>query len=152
MAELSLEPYAARLVWRFEQPQPLTTWQDLLAALLDELGLACSTSDRHVIGHIKAFALLPAGGFLRGSKVTACYPADVEAHIDWHASSVPPPAERASARDTNHAPDQARSGHTELEMTLNMLVYGLPMDSARRMVKATAVSQAARWNAELEIF
>jgi hypothetical protein len=38
-----------------------------------------------------------------------------------------------------------------LEITLNLLVYGLPVDSARRMVKATAASQAAHWNAELEI-
>jgi hypothetical protein len=168
MAELSLEPFAARLRWRLTESQPLEGWQDLMAGLLDELAIACSTSKSHVIGHIKALALLPSGGYLRGSKVSTSYPADVEAQSVGgdtpQPTSAKPPntdigsdgfgrsiaAEAATTNASGSASDK-NSEYAQLEMTLNLLVYGLPLDSARRIVSETCASAAARWDAELEI-
>ncbi|MBC7252081.1 MAG: hypothetical protein H5T62_17615 [Anaerolineae bacterium] len=127
MDSLTLEPYAARLRWRFPQEQTLQKWQTLLANFLDELGRACVTSGPYVIGHIKAIALLPGGGFLRGSKVSARYPADTEC--------------------TGQDPDR----YAELDMTLNVLVYGPSWTETHRLVSEVGLALAQRWGAELSI-
>lgn len=127
MDPLTLEPYAARLRWRFPQAQALDRWQALFAALLDELAVACTQGGGRVVGHIKGLALLPGGGFVRGSKVSPRYPSDVDiegAAIDACA---------------------------ELEVALNVLVYGLPLSEGRRIVPEIGQGLAQRWGAELEI-
>ena len=127
MDQLTLEPYAARLRWRFPQAQSLERWQALSAEFLDELALACTAGGGRVVGHVKGLALLPGGGFLRGSKVSARYPADVDvegAEIDACA---------------------------DLEMALNVLVYGLPLTEGRRLVLEIGQGLAQRWGAELDV-
>ncbi len=127
MDPLTLEPYAACLRWRFPKAQALESWQALFAALLDELALACTAGSVRVIGHIKGLALLPGGGFLRGSKVSIEYPSDVEI---VGASS---------------------GAYSELELTLNLLVYGLPLSEGQRLVPEIGEQLALRWDAELEV-
>jgi len=127
MDSLTLEPYAARLRWRFPQEQSPQKWQTLLANFLDELGRACVTAGPYVIGHIKGLALLPGGGFLRGSKVSAHYPADTE----------------YTGQDTDR--------YAELDMTLNVLMYGPSWTETRRLVSEVGLSLAQRWGAELSI-
>lgn len=122
-----LEPYAARLCWRFPEAQPVERWQALLAALLDELGQACTIAGPYTIGHIKGLALLPEGGFLRGSKVSSRYPADTEIN-------------------------GATIGfYTELEIAINVLIYGLPLAKAHSIVSEVSLALAQRWGAELEV-
>lgn len=127
MENLTLEPYAAWLRWRFPEAQALEGWQTLFAALLDELALACTTDGVRVIGHIKGLALLPGGGYLRGSKVSVEYPSDVEIA-------------------------GATSGScSELEFALNLLVYGLPLSEGQQIVSKIGKRLALRWGAELEV-
>jgi len=127
MDPLALEPYAARLRWRFPEAQPLANWQALFAAFLDELGWACTAAGRRVIGHIKGLALLPGGGFLCGSKVSPHYPPDMEISGATADSCA------------------------ELELDLNVLVFGLPLSEAGRIVPEVGQAQALRWGAELEV-
>lgn len=127
MDQLTLEPYAARLRWRFPEAQPLDRWQALFAAFLDELALACTAGEPSVIGHIKGLALLPGGGYLRGSKVSVRYPADMEL-------------------------DGATAGQfPDLEMALNVLVYGLDLSQAQRRVLDTGQALAQRRGTVLEV-
>ena len=127
MAELTLEPYAARVHWRFAEAQSAETWRELFAALLDGLAPACTGGGLHIIGHIKGLIVLPDGGFLRGSKVSDQYPADVE--VEGAAAGL----------------------EAELEMSLNVLVYGPPLAETRRIVSQVAQATARRWNAEVRI-
>ena len=127
MDPLTLEPYAARLCWRFPGAQPLERWQALFAAFLDELGQACAAEGARVIGHIKGLALLPGGGYLRGSKVSTDYPADVETK------------------------EALTDSCAELELSLNVLVYGLRLSEAQRIVPETSLALGQRWGAELEV-
>ena len=80
-----------------------------------------------MIGHIKCVALLPGGGFLRGSKISVHYPPDMA----LHAGNVVPVA--------------------MLELSLNVLVYGLPLSEARHILRETALHLAQKWGAGLEI-
>ena len=127
MDELTLTPYAARLQWCFSAPRPLAEWRKLLAELLDELALATQSVESAVIGHIKALVLLPAGGYVRGSKVSAAVPADVEI---------------AAAHQTDCA---------ELELSLNVLVYGLPLPEMQRIVAGVVLALALCWEAEAQL-
>jgi hypothetical protein len=127
MDPLTLQPCATRLRWRFPEPQPLERWQTLFAAFLDRLALDCDASGPYVIGHIKGLVLLPGGGYLRGSKVSTQYAADVEV-----------------GRST-------RTLFKDLELELQVLVYGLPLPEAQRIVQEAGQALAQNWNAELEV-
>jgi hypothetical protein len=125
---LELEPYAARLCWRFAEAQSLETWQALFTAFLDQVAQACTAAGGpRVIGHIKGLMLLPGGGFLRGSVVSARYPPQVEI-------------------------SRAASGTcAELEMALNVLVYGLPLTEAQQLVPEAGQRLARRWGAVVDV-
>ncbi len=127
MDQLTLEPYAAHLHWRFPEAQSSETWRELFATLLDGLAPACTGGGLYVIGHIKGLVILPDGSFLRGSKISVQYPADVE-------------MEGAAA-----------DFWVELEMSLNVLVYGPPLSETRRIVSRVAQTTARQWNAEVTI-
>ena len=127
MDQLSLEPYAARIRWHFSDAQPLSYWKTLCATFLDDVAFACMARPPAVIGHIKGLALLPGGGFLRGSKVSTRHAADVEIS---GASAV-------SCR--------------ELEIALNVLVYGLPAFEAERVVGETGRAIAMHAGATFEV-
>lgn len=126
MTAPSLSPYAARLRWYFATAQAADQWQALVATFLEDLAAACVAGEMHVIGHIKALALLPDGGFLRASTISARHPADVA-------------IERAGDRPCS-----------ELELALNVLVYGLAWTEAHQLVKASAQQVAADRGAVVE--
>ena len=127
MDQLNLEPFAARIRWRFPEAQPLSRWQSLVASFLDQVALACATNPSVVIGHIKGLALLPGGGFLRGSKVSTKHSADVEIA-------------------------DAQTGECqELEMALNVLVYGLAWSEAKRIVLKAGDAIATQAGAMFEV-
>jgi hypothetical protein len=114
MTEYHLHPLAARLRWYFPSPLAPDAWAALLADTVGAVARECQAAGPVVIGHIKALALLPAGGYLRASAISAQHPVDVEAQA---------------------APSQAL---TELTITLNVIVYGLPFEAARRIVTEQA--------------
>jgi hypothetical protein len=123
MAELILEPYAVRLHWRL--PAVDGRWEAVLTEYLETLAQGCQAAGVCVIGHIKALALFPGGGYLRVSVVSPGVPAGVEG--------------------------QAPAGCTELSLALNVIVYGLGRELVEKITLETATSLAAQWEGEVSI-
>ena len=110
MSALALQPFAARVHWKFAAPLPMAEWVEVIRAYVETLAGRCGGS-KHVIGHIKALAVLPEGGFIRASAVDATRRADAEA--------------------SGALPDRSPA----VTFTLNVLVYGLPFEQAREMAQ-----------------
>lgn len=105
-----LEPYAVIQEWNL--PGADENWESVLVDYLQRIAQRCATSGKCVIGHIKALATFPDQGYLRVSVVAADIPASIE-------GKAPP-------------------GCASLELTLNVLVYGLERDIIEQIVKETA--------------
>lgn len=117
MSSLELHPLAATLRWWLPAPLSLDEWAALMADYLSAIAGDCQAMGQVVIGHIKALALLPDGGFVRASAVSAAHPVDTEIRT----------GERHEAQ--------------ELTLTVNVIVYGLPLSAARQIVVENAQSQ-----------
>ena len=121
MADLILEPYT--VVQRWSQPAASGDWESRLSEYLQTLAQNCAEMDGAVIGHIKALALFPEGQYLRASVVSADRLATVEGCVPH--------------------------GFTTLELTLNVLVYGLTREQIKKIVERTAREAASRWGIEI---
>jgi hypothetical protein len=117
VADLRLEPYAAVQLWRL--PEADGRWESILADYLQALAQRCAASPQAVIGHLKAMALFSKGGYLRVSVIAAHIPATVSGQVP--------------------------AGYAELELTLNVLVYGLPWTEIEQIVHETSTEFASRW-------
>ena len=117
MADLILEPYSTVLCLQVLQTglQPELVLKDALETLAGK----CPAAGNSVIGHIKALALFPDHQYLRVSVVAANLPATLEG--------------------------AAPADCTELEITLNVLVYGLTRSQIDEIVLATLSEIAQRW-------
>ena len=123
MAELILEPYAVNQRWRLSGGYD--NWETLVSEFLETLARRCNETGKCIIGHIKALALLPAGGYLRVSVVSPTVAAGVE-------GSVP-------------------MGCTELVFTLNVAVYGLGRELLERITGETADHLSKKWKGGVTI-
>jgi hypothetical protein len=97
MANLILEPFAVVQHWHLQDADG--HWEDILAEYLQTLAQRCYSAGPCVIGHIKALALFPDKRFVRVSLVAVNIPANIDGKVP--------------------------SGCTDLELTLNVLIYGL---------------------------
>ena len=112
MSEMILEPLAAHVRFIAPAPRQIQDWTGILKDYFKTLATLCDLAGPCVIGHIKGLALLPAGGYIRVSAVSASMPVQIE---------------------TNVSGDFA-----ELTITLNMLVYGLPGKSLEGIAESAA--------------
>lgn len=78
MSELPLSPFATRLTLRFDPPLGPQQCAVRLRELLQALARIEERVPGSVVGHIKLFAELPDGGYVRGSAVSAARAAEVE--------------------------------------------------------------------------
>ncbi len=118
MPELTLEPYAVVQHWRL--PGADGRWEAILAQYLQALAQRCvGASGGAVVGHIKALALFPNQGYLRLSVVAPNIPASIE-------GKAPP-------------------GCTSLELTLNVLVYGLERSTIEQITQDASDDIARQW-------
>jgi hypothetical protein len=97
----------------------------LITEYLEDIARACNNEGKGLVGHIKALALFPGGNSLRVSVVSPDLPADRE-------GGVP-------------------SGCAEIDLTVNVIVYGLERAVLERIVHETAVDLTRRWKGEVEI-
>jgi hypothetical protein len=97
VAELILEPYAVVQHWHL--PDADGYWESILGEYLQTIATRCTSAKKCVIGHIKALVLFQDQGYLRMSVIAANIPASIEGEVP--------------------------NGCTELELTLNVLIYGL---------------------------
>jgi hypothetical protein len=118
MSSLDPLPFAARLHWHFSGGLYLPSWQVLFSLLLEYVAVQCESAGPYVIGHIKALARFPEGGYIRVSTISSTRPPSVEV-----GGIVPEVSE-------------------DLLLTINVLVHGLPLAEARRIVGNTAAGLA----------
>ena len=123
MAELILEPYTVKQRWRLFGDAD--RWENLISEFMETLARRCHEPGKGIIGHIKALALFPDGGYLRVSVVSPTLPAGVE-------GSVP-------------------MGCTELVLTLNVIVYGVERDALERSTRETANHLTKKWKGGITI-
>ncbi len=123
MAELILEPYTVKQRWRLIGDAD--RWENLISEYLETLARRCHETGKGMIGHIKALALFPDGGYLRVSVVSPTLPAGV-------GGSVP-------------------TGCTELLLTLNVIVYGLARDALERLTREVADHLNKKWKGGIAI-
>ncbi len=121
MAELTLEPYAVVQHWRLAEAAG--HWETILAEYLQTVAERCVASGPAVIGHIKALALFPEGQYLRLSVVAPHLPATV-------TGQVPP-------------------GCAALDLTLNVLVYGLDRTRIEQITQDAAQATATAWKGDV---
>lgn len=114
MAELILEPYSVVQHWNL--PGADGHWESILGEYLHTIAVRCTAAEKCVIGHIKALSIFPDEGFLRVSVIAANIPASIE-------GTVP-------------------SGCTDLELTLNVLIYGLEQIVIEKIVVEIATEIA----------
>ena len=123
MAELILEPYAINQRWKLFGDAD--TWENLISEFMETLARRCHETGKGIIGHIKALALFPDGGYLRISVVSPTLPAGME-------GSVP-------------------MGCAELVLTLNVIIYGLERDALERFTRETTDHLTKRWKGGITI-
>jgi hypothetical protein len=115
--ELTLEPYAVEQTWHL--PHAVGYWESILGEYLQQIAEECTSSGNSVVGHIKALATFSENKYLRISVVAANIPANVEGNVPSHC--------------------------TELELTLNVLIYGLERRSIETIAHKTANKIATYW-------
>lgn len=106
-----LHPFTAVYQVDFSRPVAAEEHRRLLAELLERVARGCMAAGARLIGHIKAFALQPGGGYLVGS-VT-------------------------SARSSAQLKDSELQVGDCLEVSLTVLVYGLERERLAQIVAET---------------
>ncbi len=125
MNSLMLEPYAARLQWRFAKPLTGPEWGTLVAEHFQLLATRSGDIAACVVGHIKGLAIAPDDGYVRVNLVSPSIPADVECQIQ----------------------DQ----HTALTFDVNVLIFGLTLEQVKQLTADTAEDVALRRGGQIEI-
>lgn len=117
MADLTLKPYAVVQHWTL--PGVEGRWEAIIGEYLQTIAQRCSTAGQSVIGHIKALALFPDNSYLRVSVIAPNIPASIDGKVP--------------------------SGCSHLEITLNVLVYGLERVVIEQITRETAHEAANQW-------
>jgi hypothetical protein len=96
-----VEPLVAHSIWTFARPVEPASAAAAVGAWLAGVAAGCPAPGGHVMGHIKAYASLPAGGCIQGNATSTRQPPHVERH------------------------EPAGTALVRLDVTLNVLVVGL---------------------------
>lgn len=110
MDGMKLEPYAVLQSWHL--PDAKGQWKSILGAYLQKIAQRCIDKGECVVGHIKALSTFSDQNYLRISVIAPHIPANFEGD------------EPADC--------------TELELTVNVLVYGLERSTIEKITRETA--------------
>lgn len=116
-----VEPLVACSRWAFGRPVEPAVAASALREWLAGIASGCASPGGHVMGHIKAYAALPAGGCIRGNATSTRQAPDVELH------------------------EPAAATLAALEITLNVLVVGLGPEAVRGQAIRALDAVAARY-------
>lgn len=111
MSSPELHPFAGQYQVHYARPACEEENRRMLAELLERIAHESAAAGTTLIGHIKAYASQPGGGYMKGSVTSIRAPAQVEAH---------------SMHD-----------HEQLNVSLVVLVYGLEAERLERIVAQT---------------
>ena len=127
MSKPGLDPFAVRLRWRFGENRPLEVCMATVSEVVESIARRCGEESGYTVGHIKALATFPDGGFVRASAISPTRPVDIESG--------------------GSPPDYC----DEFTVTLAVLVYNLPYTLARQMVSDAAETAARRHGGCVEL-
>jgi hypothetical protein len=108
MSISELHPFTGHYLVRYTNPAAERENRQMLAELLECITQKCAAAGATLIGHIKAFASQPGGGYMTASVTSANVPAQVEA--------------------------STLQNHEQLNLYLVVLVYGLEVDRLAQIV------------------
>jgi hypothetical protein len=94
-------------------------WDTILGEYLEKVAQRCTDEGDCVIGHIKALSTFSDHSYLRISVVAAHIPANIEGKVP--------------------------AGVAELDLTVNVLVFGLERALIEKITRDTANEIASRW-------
>ena len=120
MSDIHLEPFAALIDWRMDDPISGEEWQNLLSTYLENLGKRGTQKPNTIIGHIKGITNLPEGDYMQVSVISP---------------------DRQATRSSRISGDFAAS---QLTFTLNFLVYGLSYQDASQIAQSSAAELAGK--------
>lgn len=110
MHATQLEPLSATIRFMSVSPRSSCVWGRIIGRLLQGIADRCETAGREVvIGHIKGFALLEKREHLRISVISGAYPAEIDSSADVEMN--------------------------ELQVSVNVIVYGIAAGSLERIVR-----------------
>lgn len=121
MAELTLEPLSLKQRW--QRRSGSGPWARILSEYLESLAQVCTQHGKCLIGHIKGLALFPEGGYLSISVVAPGIPASTG----------------GQDRDCS-----------ALDVTINVIVYGLPRPVLEEITRQAADRTAQKWGLEVK--
>lgn len=111
MSSPELHPYAGKYKVLYAAPASEGENRRMLAELLECVAYKSIAAGATLIGHIKAYASQPGGGYLKGSVTSAKAPAQLE--------------------------DGSLQDHEQLNVSLVVLVYGLEAERLEQIVAQT---------------
>ena len=124
MAQLSLHPCAVQMSWLSDGPLNGRDWENVLRNFFIKLGENCIDGGATLIGHIKGIATVADSPCLQLSLVSLNQPVSVD-------GSVP---------DATH----------KLQMTLNVLVFGISADDVLSVLHKSRNQVATLWHGDID--
>ncbi len=121
MDDLILDPYS--VVLNFTFPEIQNRWEELLSQFLVSIAEESTKSEKAVVGHIKTLTTFSDNQFFRMSVI---------------APSIPPTTE-----------GQIPPGNTEIEIILNVLVYGVLKTELIKITRLKADEIAHDWKGKI---
>ena len=112
MPEITLEPFAAEVVFYLKSDSKNDDYRLILADFLETIAARCEEAGADLIGHIKGLVLGEDKSYLKISVISASLPANIEGTLN--------PA-------TN-----------KITLNLNVIVYGLISNVLDKIVRETA--------------
>lgn len=121
MDGMKLEPFAVLQSWHF--PDVNGQWETIFGEYLQAIAQHCTNQGECVVGHIKALSTFSDQQYLRISVIAPNIPAIIEG--------------------------EAPAGCMELDLTLNVLVYGLERSVIEKITCDLAAEIAAQWKGDV---
>jgi hypothetical protein len=119
---MKLEPYAVLQSWHL--PDAKGQWESILGEYLQTVAQRCIDQGECVVGHIKALSTFTDQNYMRISVIAPQIPANIEGKV---------PADS-----------------TDLELTVNVLVYELERAAIEKITQETANEIAFQRKGEVE--
>lgn len=125
MAQLNLQPCAVQMNWLSNEPLTGSEWENLLCKFLNDLGKNCIVNGGSLVGHIKGNATVAGSPCLQLSLVSLNQPVFV-------GGSVP-------------------DGSNELQITLNVLVFGISADGLTAAINTSHDQTLKSWAGSIDV-
>ena len=124
MAQLNLHPCAVQMTWLSDGPLNGGEWENALRNFFINLGENCINGGGTLIGHIKGIATVAGSPCLQLSLVSLNQPVSVDGSV----------------------PDATN----KLQMTLNVLVFGMSADNVLSALHKSRNQAATLWQGDID--